>query len=395
MEKRINDFNLIVNYVNRFFDNREFIYCQINNYSKLSSFINKKKIVLDEELSEMLLEESDKINSMFNILNTSNVLVRLLEYKNLNSLLDVYCLKNNIILSRDVEISTCERDGSINLLKLYMNEIGNYSLLNKDEERLLLNRMSLGDEEARVKLIEHNLRLVIPIARSYVGNGISFSDLIQYGNEGLINASLKFDSSKNNRFSTYAVWWIRQSIDRAISNYGSVIRVPVHLYEDRFKINKAIREYGVTHEGNVPSDLELTKLTGLSLEKIKNVKFSFDGFVSLSSPILGRDDITLEDVLEDNNSLIDIDDVSDVNKESLINDIIERANLSEKEIYIIKCRNGFFGKVYSLGEISDELGISRNRVWQIEKKVLQKLSVSMKEMKSESMGVTYERKCCK
>lgn len=389
MEKRINDFNLITKYVNRFFDNRDFIYCQINNYSKLSNFISKKNIVIDEELSEMLLEECDKINSMFKFFSSSNVLVRLLDFNNLNSLLDMYCFKNNIILSRDVEISTCEKDGSINLLKLYMNEIGSYSLLNKDEERVLLNRMSHGDEKARLELIERNLRLVIPIARSYVGNGISFSDLIQYGNEGLIKASLKFDSSKNNRFSTYAVWWIRQSIDRAVSNYGSVIRIPVSLYEDRFKINKAIREYGVTHEENVPTDLELVKLTGLSLEKIKNVKFSFNGFVSLSSPVLGSEDITLEDVLEDDKSLMDIDSNDENSKESFINEIIRKANLSEREIYIVKCRNGFFGKIYSLDEIGSELGVSRERIRQIEKKTLQKLSSASKENNKEVSSLSY------
>lgn len=389
MEKRINDFNLITKYVNRFFDNRDFIYCQINNYSKLSNFICKKNIVIDEELSEMLLEECDKINSMFKFFSSSNVLVRLLDFNNLNSLLDMYCFKNNIILSRDVEISTCEKDGSINLLKLYMNEIGSYSLLNKDEERVLLNRMSHGDEKARLELIERNLRLVIPIARSYVGNGISFTDLIQYGNEGLIKASLKFDSSKNNRFSTYAVWWIRQSIDRAVSNYGSVIRIPVSLYEDRFKINKAIREYGVTHEENVPTDLELVKLTGLSLEKIKNVKFSFNGFVSLSSPVLGSEDITLEDVLEDDKSLMDMDSNDENSKESFINEIIRKANLSEREIYIVKCRNGFFGKIYSLDEIGSELGVSRERIRQIEKKTLQKLSSASKENNKEVSSLSY------
>lgn len=389
MEKRINDFNLITKYVNRFFDNRDFIYCQINNYSKLSNFISEKNIVIDEELSEMLLEECDKINSMFKFLSSSNVLVRLLDFNNLNSLLDMYCFKNNIILSRDVEISTCEKDGSINLLKLYMNEIGSYSLLNKDEERVLLNRMSHGDEKARLELIERNLRLVIPIARSYVGNGILFSDLIQYGNEGLIKASLKFDPSKNNRFSTYAVWWIRQSIDRAVSIYGSVIRIPVSLYEDRFKINKAIREYGVTHEGNVPTDLELVKLTGLSLEKIKNVKFSFNGFVSLSSPVLGSEDITLEDVLEDDKSLMDIDSNDENSKEFFINEIIRKANLSEREIYIVKCRNGFFGKIYSLDEIGSELGVSRERIRQIEKKTLQKLSSASKENNKEVFSLSY------
>ena len=389
MEKRISNGDLLINYINRYFDNREFIFCQISNYSKLSSYISKKNIVVDEELCEVLLM-NDKINKLFSILKSSNILVRLLDYKNLTNLLDMYCIKNNVILSNDVETCVNKTNG-IDLLKLYLNEINNYSLLSLDEEKEIFKRIGLGEEEARQKLIEHNLKLVIPIARSYVGNGLSLSDLIQCGNEGLIIASRKFDPNKNNRFSTYAVWWIRQSIDRSIADYGRAIRVPAHMHETIIKVNKAIRNYQFVNDGRNPTNEELSVLTGIDSDKIKRAKDSFDSIISLSSPVCGDEKKTLEDVIVDNNSLIDLDR-NDANKESLINEMIIRAKLSEKEIYVIKCRNGFFGKIFSLDEIGKELGVSRERIRQIEKKSLQKLASVIREKEEcEFWGIRYER----
>lgn len=388
MEKRISNGDLLINYINKYFDNREFIFCQLNNYSKLSSYISKKKIIIDDEVSELLLS-NEKISKMFKLLNP--VLVRLLEYRNLNSLLDMYCIKNNISLNRDVEVSVNSRNNSIDTIKLYLSEVDNYDLLTMDEEKELFRRISLGDEDARVKLVEHNLRLVIPIARSYSGNGLSFSDLVQCGNEGLVIASRKFDPNKNNRFSTYAVWWIRQSIDRSIADYGRAIRVPAHMHETMIKVNKAIRNYQLVNDGKNPSNEELSILTGIDKDKIKRAKDSFDSIISLSSPVCGDEKKTLEDVIVDNNSLID-EDREEIDKESLINEMILRAKLSEKEIYVIKCRNGFFGKILSLDEIGKELGVTRERIRQIEKKSLQKLASVVREKEEyEFGGIHYGR----
>ncbi|WP_319370364.1 sigma-70 family RNA polymerase sigma factor [uncultured Ilyobacter sp.] len=258
-----------------------------------------------------------------------------------------------------------ERD----LVSLYLEDIRSYDILTKEEELDLLIRAKDGCEEAKHKLILSNLRLVVNIAKSYVHKGMGFIDLISEGNFGLMHAIEKFDVDKGFRFSTYAVWWIKQSISKAIISKGREIRIPSYKHDLLNKVNKFIMEF-VMKNSVYPNIEDIAFGLDISPKKVQKVMLEFQDLLSLNASI--GDDIFLEDTISqpDEESLED-EVLGEIGRNE-INDILEVLKPREKEI--LKLRYGLDGyEIHTLEEIGKSFNITRERVRQIEKKTLQKL----------------------
>ena len=252
-----------------------------------------------------------------------------------------------------------------NPLARYFGQIGRGRLLTHEEEIDLGRRIREGDETARSKLIERNLRLVIPIAKKYRGMGLPFGDLIQEGNIGLMRAADKFDSEKGFRFSTYATWWIRQAVQRAVADKGRTIRVPVHMGEKIRKMARTYNELSAQLERE-PSDEEVAERLGWEVDRVKEVKSAIPDATSLNQPLSSDEGSSeLGDLIEDERESGTVSEVVRALETSRLMEYVEQ--LPERERRVLVRRYGLDGeKPATLADLSEELAVSRERVRQLQ-----------------------------
>lgn len=258
-----------------------------------------------------------------------------------------------------------------NSIKIYMREMGQFSMLSAEKEVELANRIAEGDQSAKNELVEANLRLVVSLARHYQGCGLSYQDLIQEGNIGLIKAAEKFDVSKGFRFSTYASWWIKQALSRAIADQSRTIRIPVHMIENINKFKKTEREL-LSKLNREPKIKEIADAMGISEKQAKEIQSYIVEPTSLDIQVGDDDDTTIGSFIED---IHFVNPESAYIKESngdVVNAVLD--TLSDREANILRLRFGIGGKkAMTLEEVGKEYGLTRERIRQIEAKALRKL----------------------
>ena len=271
----------------------------------------------------------------------------------------------------DIDLSVPEGVALDDPVRMYLKEIGRVPLLTAEEEVDLARRMEAGDESARHRLEEANLRLVVSIAKRYVGRGMMFLDLIQEGNLGLLKAVEKFDYSKGYKFSTYATWWIRQAITRAIADQARTIRIPVHMVET---INKYIRvsRQLLQELGRDPTPEEIAHRMGLSVARVREIMKISQEPVSLETPIGEEEDTHLSDFIEDEAAPDPADAASMLLLKEQISEVL--TTLAPREAEVLRLRFGLVdGRSRTLEEVGQNFGVTRERIRQIEAKALRKL----------------------
>ena len=324
----------------------------------------KKGFITYEELAANLKGldlDADSLDDLYNAFNENNIAI-ISEGEEGDDTGSKLILDDND-LTKDLTIN--------DPVRMYLKEIGQIKLLTLSEESELADRIVNGDEEAKNTLAEANLRLVVSIAKRYVGRGMLFLDLIQEGNIGLMKAVEKFDVTKGYKFSTYATWWIRQAITRAIADQARTIRVPVHMVETINKLARVQRQ--LTLELNrEPSEDELAEKMGTSVEKVREIyKISQDP-VSLETPIGEEDDSHLGDFIKDEGNLSPEEYATNEMLKDEISQVLE--TLTEREEKVIRLRFGLEdGKPRTLEEVGQMFGVTRERIRQIEAKALRKL----------------------
>ena len=347
---------------------------------ELLEFAKKKKNVLEyQEISDFFKDQpldADQMEKVFDFLEASGVdVLRITE--NADSLiLDDDIVMENLDDEEEVELDKIDLsvpEGVIieDPVRMYLKEIGKVSLLTAEEEIELAKRMEEGDEAAKKRLAEANLRLVVSIAKRYVGRGMLFLDLIQEGNLGLIKAVEKFDYRKGYKFSTYATWWIRQAITRAIADQARTIRIPVHMVETINKLIRVSRQL-LQELGREPSPEEIAEEMDMSVDRVREILKISQEPVSLETPIGEEEDSHLGDFIQDDNVPVPADAAAfTLLKEQLVEVL---GTLTEREQKVLCLRFGLDdGRARTLEEVGKEFNVTRERIRQIEAKALRKL----------------------
>ena len=347
---------------------------------ELLELAKKKKNVLEyQEINDFFKDQNlevDQMEKVFDFLEASGV--------------DVLRITGNdeeLILDDDMDIDKLDDEEEVELdkidlsvpegvsiedpVRMYLKEIGKVSLLTADEEIELAQRMEKGDENAKKRLAEANLRLVVSIAKRYVGRGMLFLDLIQEGNLGLIKAVEKFDYRKGYKFSTYATWWIRQAITRAIADQARTIRIPVHMVETINKLIRVSRQL-LQELGREPSPEEIAEEMDMSVDRVREILKISQEPVSLETPIGEEEDSHLGDFIQDDNVPVPADAAAfTLLKEQLIEVL---GTLTEREQKVLRLRFGLDDRrARTLEEVGKEFNVTRERIRQIEAKALRKL----------------------
>ena len=347
---------------------------------ELLELAKKKKNVLEyQEISDFFKDqplEVEQMEKVYDFLEASGV--------------DVLRISGNddsLMLDDDAELDKLDDEEEIELdkidlsvpegvsiedpVRMYLKEIGKVSLLTADEEIELAKRMEQGDEDAKKRLAEANLRLVVSIAKRYVGRGMLFLDLIQEGNLGLIKAVEKFDYRKGYKFSTYATWWIRQAITRAIADQARTIRIPVHMVETINKLIRVSRQL-LQELGREPTPEEIAEEMDMNVDRVREILKISQEPVSLETPIGEEEDSHLGDFIQDDNVPVPADAAAfTLLKEQLIEVL---GTLTEREQKVLRLRFGLDdGRARTLEDVGKEFNVTRERIRQIEAKALRKL----------------------
>ena len=341
---------------------------------ELLALAKKKKNSLEyQEISEFFKDmelDADEFEKILDFLETNNIDVL--------RIMDDDDIDDDIILDDEDEVEVEKIDLSVpdgvsieDPVRMYLKEIGKVPLLSAEEEIELAKRMELGDQEAKKRLAEANLRLVVSIAKRYVGRGMLFLDLIQEGNLGLIKAVEKFDYRKGYKFSTYATWWIRQAITRAIADQARTIRIPVHMVETINKLIRVSRQL-LQELGREPTPEEIAEEMDMPVDRVREILKISQEPVSLETPIGEEEDSHLGDFIQDDNVPVPADAAAfTLLKEQLVEVL---STLTDREQKVLRLRFGLDdGRARTLEEVGKEFNVTRERIRQIEAKALRKL----------------------
>lgn len=343
---------------------------------KLLVIAKKKKNVLDQqEILDMFAGEElppEKMDYIYDFLENKKIdVLRISADEDMDEDLFLEEETEEEVDVENIDLSVPDGVGIDDPVRMYLKEIGKVPLLSSEEEIELAKRIELGDEEAKKKLAEANLRLVVSIAKRYLGRGMQFLDLIQEGNLGLIKAVEKFEYKKGYKFSTYATWWIRQAITRAIADQARTIRIPVHMVETINRLIRVQRQL-VQTLGREPSPEEIAKEMDIPVERVREVmKISMDP-VSLETPIGEEDDSHLGDFIQDEHVTVPADAATYTLLREQLMEVLD--TLTEREQKVLRLRFGLDdGRPRTLEEVGRDFNVTRERIRQIEAKALRKL----------------------
>ena len=340
----------------------------------------KKKSILEiQEINDFFSDmelEPDQMEKVFDFLEASNIDVLRINADTPEDLDDLD--DSDIVLSDEDEVDMEKIDLSVpdgisieDPVRMYLKEIGKVPLLTADEEVELAKRMADGDEDAKKRLAEANLRLVVSIAKRHVGRGMLFLDLIQEGNLGLIKAVEKFDYHKGFKFSTYATWWIRQAITRAIADQARTIRIPVHMVETINKLIRVSRQL-LQELGREPTPEEIAAQLDMPVDRVREILKISQEPVSLETPIGEEEDSHLGDFIQDDNVPVPAEAAAQTLLKEQLDEVLD--TLTEREQKVLRLRFGMNdGRARTLEEVGKEFDVTRERIRQIEAKALRKL----------------------
>ena len=349
---------------------------------ELLELAKKKKNVLEyQEISDFFKDqplEVEQMEKVLDFLEASGVDVLRISGNDEELILDVDDDADIEKMDDEEEIELDKIDLSVpegvsieDPVRMYLKEIGKVSLLTADEEIELAKRMEQGDEEAKKRLAEANLRLVVSIAKRYVGRGMLFLDLIQEGNLGLIKAVEKFDYRKGYKFSTYATWWIRQAITRAIADQARTIRIPVHMVETINKLIRVSRQL-LQELGREPTPEEIAAELDMPVDRVREILKISQEPVSLETPIGEEEDSHLGDFIQDDNVPVPAEAAAQTLLKEQLDEVL--STLTEREQKVLRLRFGMSdGRARTLEEVGKEFDVTRERIRQIEAKALRKL----------------------
>ena len=345
--------------------------------AELLELAKRKKNVLEyQEINDFFKDQTlnvEQMEKVFEFLEASGVDV-LRTTENMDELIldaDLDKIDEEEIELEKIDFSVPEGISIEDPVRMYLKEIGKVSLLSAEEELRLAKRMEKGDVEARKRLAEANLRLVVSIAKRYVGRGMLFLDLIQEGNLGLIKAVEKFDYRKGYKFSTYATWWIRQAITRAIADQGRTIRIPVHMVETINKLTRVTRQL-LRELGHEPSLEEIAKAMEMPVERVREIRKISQEPVSLETPIGEEEDSHLGDFIQDESAPMPAEAAAFTLLKEQLMEVLD--TLTEREQKVLRLRFGLDdGRARTLEEVGKIFNVTRERIRQIEAKALRKL----------------------